>query len=487
MYLNYRGILRVMTVLCMILGIAMLPALLVSTIYSETTVALSFAMVSLVLILIGVIIWHNFKPSPIPFTIRDGFLIVSLSWIFISVVGSLPYIISGAIPNFVDALFESVSGFTTTGASLLTDVEALPKGLLFWRALSQWLGGIGVIMLVVALLPALGFEGQTIAKIELTGPVLTKATPKITDAARILYIIYIIFTLLETFLLLLGGMNLFDSVTHAFTTMSTGGFTNYNDNIAHFNSAYIECVVIVFMFLAGINFNLYFFAVSHKPSELLKDAEFGAYAIIALVSSVILAVFLYASNIFGTIGESVRQGVFHTVSILSTTGFAISDFSIWPSFAATILFLLMFIGGCSSSPAGGIKVIRVYACLKLVKRGLLRRLHPNAIMQVKLRDKVMDVDDVLSIASFIFFYTILICGASVLIAFDGHDMTTCITAASSCLSNIGIGLGKVSPALNYDIFSSPIKLLLSFLMIAGRLELFTLFMMLSHRFWNPNH
>ena len=486
MYLNYRGILRVMTVLCMILGIAMLPALLVSIIHSETTVALSFAMVSLPLILIGILIWHNFKPSPKSFTVRDGFLIVSSCWLFISLVGALPYIISGAIPNFIDAFFESTSGFTTTGASILSDIESLPTGLLFWRSFSQWLGGLGIILLVVALLPALGFEGQTIAKIEITGPSLTKATPKMGETARILYSIYILFTFAETILLMIGGLSFFDALTHSFTTMSTGGFSNYTDSIAHFGNAYIECVIIAFMFLAGINFNLYFFALRKGVSEFLKDVEFSAYIIIVSVASIIMALYICTVGLFDSISEGIRHSIFQVVSILTTTGFCTSDFSIWPAFATTLLFILMFIGGCSSSPAGGIKVIRIFTILKLIKRGLLRRLHPNAIMQVKLREKVIDIDEAISISSLVFFYTIIVFASSVLISFDGFDLTTNITAALSCLGNIGAGLGKIGPVLNYDLFSGPIKLLLSALMIAGRLELFTLFMLFSRRFWNPD-
>lgn len=486
MYLNYRGIVRVIATFAAVMGISMLPSAVVSLIYKEFDTVLAFTAITIPLCIAAIFILKTVKPSPVPFKIRDGFLIVSFCWIAASAISSLPYVISGAIPHFTDAFFESASGLSTTGSTVLSNIEILPKGILFWRCFTHWLGGLGILFMAIALLPALGFDGQAVAAAELTGPTFSKVMPKITNTARTMYVIYITFTLTETVLLMFGGLNWFDALTHSFSTIGTGGFSNYNDSVAHFDSAYVDYVITIFMILAGVNFNLYYLGVSHGIGEILKDSEFRTYISIIGISTAAAAAYTYFSGVFGSIGESIRYSVFQCVSIMTTTGYCTTDFDLWPSFPKMVIFLLFFVGGCSSSTGGGIKVIRALVAFKLIKRGILVRLHPNAIVKVKLKDKVLSIDTVQSIAGFIFLYMFILISATALIALGGHDLTTSFSAAASSIGNIGPGFNKVGPVMNYGFFQAPIKLLLSFVMIAGRLEIFTLLMLLSPRFWNPN-
>ena len=486
MYLNYRGIVRVIAIFSAVMGIAMLPSALVSLVYREFDTVLSFTGVTIPLCILAILILKLVKPSPVPFKIRDGFLIVSFCWIAASAISSLPYVISGAIPNFIDAFFESASGLSTTGSSVLSNIEILPKGILFWRCFTHWLGGLGILFIAIALLPALGFDGQAVAAAELTGPTFSKIMPKITNTARAMYVIYITFTLTETVLLMFGGLSWFDALTHSFSTIATGGFSNYNSSAAHFDSAYVDGIITFFMILAGINFNLYYLGVSHGIREITRDREFRTYISIIGISTALVTIHTYFSGVFSTIGESFRYSIFQCVSVLTTTGYCTADFDLWPAFTKMILFLLFFVGGCSSSTGGGIKVIRVLVVFKLIKRGILVRLHPNAIVKVKFKDRILSIDTVQSIAGFVFLYMFILTLTTVLITLGGHDFTTALTAAASSIGNIGPGFNAVGPTVNYGFFQAPIKLLLSFVMIAGRLEIFTLLMLLSPRFWNPN-
>ena len=486
MYLNYRGIVRIMAIFFMVIGAAMLPSAAVSIFYDEFEVARAFLLVIIPLCAAGFFILKAVRPSPDPFKIRDGFLIVSVCWISATVISALPFMISGAIPHFTDAFFESASGLSTTGSSILTDIEIMPKGILFWRSFTHWLGGLGILFIAIALLPALGFDGMAVAAAELTGPTLSKVMPKLTNSARAMYVIYTAFTLIETFMLMLGGLDWFDALTHSFSTIGTGGFSNYNNSIAHFDSAYVDGVITFFMILAGVNFNLYFIGISRSPHKIIEDSEFRTYLSIIGVSTSGVAVYLFCTGVFHGIGESIRYAIFQCVSILTTTGYCTTDFDLWPAFPKMILFMLMWVGGCSSSTGGGIKVIRILVLFKLIKRGILVRLHPNAVTRIKLKDQNLSIDTVQSITGFVFLYFFLFVVAAVLITLDGYDMTTAITASASLIGNIGPGFNAVGPVMNYSIFSPSIKILLSFLMIAGRLEIFTLLMLLSPRFWNPN-
>ncbi|NLY71928.1 MAG: TrkH family potassium uptake protein [Clostridiales bacterium] len=484
MLLNYRLILKIIAVVLVIFGLSMIVPIIICIYYEESTIA--FLIPSIVLIGSGSLILYTNKPRSFDLKIRDGFLIVALCWITASIFGSLPFMISGVIPNFIDAFFESSSGFTTTGATILSDVESLPKGILFWRSFTHWLGGMGILLLAIALLPSLGISGQRLVDAEASGPYIDKFTSKMSDSAKLLYFMYIGMTIAETVLLMMGGLSFFDSIIHTFGTVSTGGFSNYNNSIAHFNSTYVELVICFFMIMAGTNFNLYFIALGSKLKNIFRDGEYRAYLTLILVVTIIFTIQLLYFESENSFVESLRHSFFQTVSILTTTGFITKDFNIWPAASKSIIFILMFIGGCSSSASGSVKVVRVLVLLKLIIRGVYKRLHPTAVVPVKLNKKNIPSDSVSSITSFLFLYISLFLISTLIVCLDQVDLMTAASAAAACLGNIGPGFENVGPESCYGIFSTPIKLYLSFLMIAGRLEIFTLLLLLTPKFWNPD-
>lgn len=419
--------------------------------------------------------------------VRDGFLIVGLCWIVSTLLGAVPFLLSGSIPDFFDAFFESCSGFSTTGASILTDVEALPKSMAFWRSFTHWIGGMSILVFAVALMPSLGINGQNIGVSDAPGPTLEKITPKMSDTAKALCAAYILFTFAETVLLCAGGMSLYDAFIHTFGSVGTGGFSNYNDGIAHFDSPYIDSVITIFMLLSGANFNLYYMSLRNGPAFIIRDAEFRFYLLIVISASVLVAANLYFTGVFDGVGRSVRYSVFQTASILTTTGFAADNFDLWPTFSKMILLLLMLIGGCSSSIGGGIKVVRILVLLKLIHRGIATRLHPNVIVTAKMNNKNVPPDTVTAIVNHVFLYMVVVFLSTLLISLNNLGLITSITSVLACVGNIGPGFDLIGPAGNFSVFAAPAKLLLSFLMLAGRLELFTLFILFMPRFWNPNH
>jgi len=485
MDLNLRALHKVAGILLLVIGCSMLLPAAVGVIYGEFSSARTFTEIIIPSVLLGIVLIKRIHTSHKRFRIRDGFIVVSLCWILASVIGALPFVVSGCIPHFVDAFFETCSGFSTTGASILTDVEALPKSMLFWRSFTHWIGGMGILVLAVALLPALGVGGQFLAKAESPGPTLSKTSPKISDTAKMFYTMYLVYTFAEIILLCIGGMNLYDASVHTFATVGTGGFSTYSDGISAFDSAYIDGVITVFMFLSGTSYYFYFLLLNNGPKQLLHDSEFKLYFIIAAGSSVLIAIGLMAGGEYENFGQAFRYASFQAVSILTTTGFATANYVFWPTICQMILFMLCFIGGCSASTAGGLKVIRVSVILKLIKRTTALKLHPNAVVTVKTNDKLLPSDTVSNIASFAFLYMSLFFSGGLLLSLEGFDLMTCFSASASCLGNIGPGFGDVGPVLNYSIFSDAGKILLSFLMIAGRLELFTLLMLFSRKFWNP--
>ncbi|NLD20125.1 MAG: TrkH family potassium uptake protein [Clostridiales bacterium] len=486
MNLSISSVFRIIGIVLVVISIAMLPSFFVSAIYEETSVCLVFLPIIFVASLTGLFLAKFCKRQTIQLKVRDGFLIVTLCWFVATLLGSLPFVFTESIPNFIDAFFESCSGFSTTGSSILEDVEALPRGILFWRSFTHWLGGMGILVFAIALMPSLGISGQNIAISETTGPSLDKASPKMSDAAKALYTIYIFFTILETILLIFGGMNLYDALIHTFGTVGTGGFSSYNTSIAHFDSIYIQVVITVFMVLCGINFNLYFMTAKRRIGDLLGNLELKYYLGITLGVSVFISVMLYITNNCFTVRESITDAFFQTASIMTTTGYATADYETWPTACQILILLLMFIGGCSSSTSGGIKVIRIIVLLKLVRRGIATRLHPNVIENVKLGDKNIPGDTVSAIANHMFLYIVMVFAGTFIVAFENEDLLTCFSSVITCLGNIGPGFGAVGPTENFADFSDLSKTLLSVYMIAGRLELYTLFIMLMPRFWNPD-
>lgn len=486
MSLNYPLIGKILGIILVILGCAMTPALILSAYFGEYQAAGGFFATILPLILAGCLLVSRLRPSSKTLRYRDGFLVVALCWVAASLAGAFPYMLSGITDSVADAIFESTSGFTTTGATIFTDVESLPRGLLMWRSFSQWLGGMGILVFAISILPALGISGQFIAKAEAPGPTLEKMTPKMTDSARLLYTMYVSLTLLQIVLLLLGGMNAYDACIFTFGSVASGGLSNYNDGIAHFNSPYIELVISFFTIFACVNFTLYYTLAKGKIREFFRDTELRAFLLILLGAFSLVCIDLWVNGSYDNPVDAVRFGFFHVTSFLTTTGHVTSDIMVWPTFSKFLLFTLMFIGGCSSSTGGAIKVIRVIVLFKLIRRGIYRRLHPRAVIPVKLRGRNISSDTVSGITAFIVSYFLIFLFGALVLSLEPFDFLTAISASAATLSNIGTGFGVMGLGGNYAVFSDWAKLFMSLLMLVGRLELFTILLLFTPTFWNPD-
>lgn len=414
---------------------------------------------------------------------RDGFLFVTFSWILVSFLGALPYYLSGSIPSFVDCYFETMSGFSTTGASILTNVEALPRSLLFWRSLTHWLGGMGIVVLTVAVLPLLGIGGMQLIKAEAPGPTMDKITPRIAETAKVLWFIYLGFTIAETILLQLGGMDLFDALIHTFSTVATGGFSCKGSSVGHYNSAYIDGIITFFMILAGINFGLHFRYLTGKAKILFSDTELKAYLSIFLGGTLLVTFNLYGT-FYNSIFESFRFASFQVASILTTTGFATADYEKWPYFSQTILLMMMFVGGCSGSTGGGIKVIRIVTLLKQGINEMKYLLHPRGVFTLRISGQPVKKEVIYSIAGFFFLYIVMLLITTLIVATSEEDILTCFTTALTTVGNIGPGFGKVGPAENFAFYPLYLKAYLSFAMLVGRLEIYTVLILFTRRFWS---
>lgn len=459
-------------------GFLMLLPCLTAVIYQETA-GFSFAAAMALCFLFGVPLTVR-KPKNMVFYTKEGFVSVSLSWIVLSVMGSLPFLFSGSITNPVDALFETVSGFTTTGASILSDVEALPRCILFWRSFTHWIGGMGVLVFILSLLPLTGGYHMNLMKAESPGPSVEKLVPKIQSTAKILYSIYVAMTILEVLLLLAGNMPLFDALTTTFVTAGTGGFGIKNDSMASY-SPYLQNVVTVFMILFGINFNFYFLLLMRKPKKAMKNEEVRCYlAIIAITISIIT---FNIRGLYPSIMEAFQQAAFQVGSIITTTGFATTDFNTWPQVSRTILVMLMFVGACAGSTGGGIKVSRFVILLKTVNKELHLFLHPKGVRKISMDGKVVEHEVVRSINVFMTAYVLVFAFSILLVGFDNHDLITNFTAVAATLNNIGPGLELVGPSQNFGLFSDPAKCVLIFDMLAGRLELFPLLLLFVKDTW----
>lgn len=459
-------------------GFLMLLPCLTAVIYQEAA-GLSFVLTIVLCFLFGIPLTMK-KPKNMVFYTKEGFVSVSLSWIVLSIMGSLPFLFSGAIINPVDALFETVSGFTTTGASILSDVESLPRCILFWRSFTHWIGGMGVLVFILSLLPLTGGYHMNLMKAESPGPSVEKLVPKIQSTAKILYSIYMAMTILEIILLLAGGMPLFDSLTTTFGTAGTGGFGIKNDSIASY-SPYLQNVVTVFMILFGINFNFYFLLLMRKPKKAMKNEEVRCYlAIIAVTISIIT---FNIRGLYPSIVEAFQQAAFQVGSIITTTGYATTDFNTWPQVSRTILVMLMFVGACAGSTGGGIKVSRFVILLKTVNKELHLFLHPKAVRKISMDGKVVEHEVVRSINVFMTAYVLIFAFSILLVGFDNHDLITNFTAVAATLNNIGPGLELVGPSQNFSLFSDPAKCVLIFDMLAGRLELFPLLLLFVRDTW----
>lgn len=478
--MNYSAIRRVLGSILIIESAFMMPPLGISLYHREND-TWGFIVSILLTLIIGIIFLIK-KPKNNQIGAKDALTIVSLGWLLASIFGALPLYISNSTETFIDALFEIISGFTTTGSSILSNVEALPMGILFWRSLTHWIGGMGILVFTVALLPALGIGGFQIFKAESPGPVAGKIAPRIRDTAKILYTTYVTITILEVIMLKIGEMSLYDSFLYTFGTVGTGGFANKSLSVGYYNSTYIHMVIGFFMMFSGINFSLYYLIFKGKIRDALKDEELRLYVGIIVFAFLAIGLNLYLTD-YGKLGLSFRDSFFQVSSIMTTTGYATADFDLWPSFSKGILVILMVIGASAGSTAGGMKVIRILVMIKLVKRQIGKIFHPRAVIPIKNGKKPISQDTIDSINGFVALYLIVLVIGTLLISLEGVDLESAMTSVIATLSNIGPGLGFVGPTQSFGGYSNPSKLLLSFLMLLGRLELFTIIALLAPKNW----
>lgn len=413
---------------------------------------------------------------------REGYLIVTLGWVLMSLFGALPFVLHGSIPNYSDAFFETMSGFTTTGASILSDIESLPHGLLFWRSFTQWIGGMGIIVLSLAILPLLGIGGMQLYAAEVPGITKDKFHPRVKETAKRLWVIYLAFTLLETFLLVVAGMSFFDAINHSFTTMATGGFSTKNASTAHFTSPFIQYIFIVFMFFAGTNFTLHYLAIHRNFSFFKNNDEFKSYFYFIIIVSVFITL-VHLPYVDFRPEEAFRQSLFHVVSLVTTTGYVSSNYEHWAVFSRMIFLILLFIGGSAGSTGGGIKVVRH---LLLFKNGFLelkRLIHPRAVIPTRLNGKSVTPEIISNVQAFFILYILIFVFGAIMLSFMGVDFISALGAAATCIGNVGPGFGTVGPVANFGHLPDLAKWLLSFLMLLGRLELFTVLIIFTPYFW----
>jgi trk system potassium uptake protein TrkH len=495
---NNKIIIHFFGLLLLFNGGFMLLAALLSFMYSDgATNQLVLSGISV--LVIGFLAMIFTKNHSKEMTKRQGYIVVAFGWVVMALSGTLPYILTGSITNFTNAFFETISGYTTTGASILTDIEVLPKGVLFWRSLTHWIGGMGIIVLAIAILPLLGIGGMQLFAAEAPGPSTDKLHPRITDTAKRLWLIYVGYTAAETLFLKLAGMSFFDALNHSMSTLSTGGFSTKNDSLAHWNdSPMIQYIVVFFMFLAGTNFVLSYFGFKGNFSKIFKDEEFKLYAKFIIVFSVISAFVVYYNSVFsmsssfdhpmvfGAVEAAFRHGLFQVVAIVTTTGFVSADFTIWPHFLVVFFFGLMFLGGSSGSTSGGVKVVRH---LVLIRNGFLefkRALHPNAVLPVRYNAKSISGEIVFNVLGFFMLYMLSFIVGALGFSFIGLDFESAIGVAASSLGNVGPALGEFGPAQNFHQMPLMGKWWGSFLMLIGRLELFTVLILLTPFFWRKS-
>ena len=476
--MNYSIIIYIIGYILEIEAAFMALPLVTSIIYRETS-GYAFLITIILCLALGIPMTYK-KSSKKAFYTKEGFVTVALSWIVLSIMGAVPFVISGSIPHPVDALFETVSGFTTTGASILTDVEALPHCILIWRSFTHWIGGMGVLVFILSLLPLTGGYHMNLMKAESPGPSVSKLAPKVQSTAKILYTIYIAITLIQIVFLLIGKMPLFDTLCTAFGTAGTGGFGIKADSMASY-STYLQVVITVFMILFGVNFNVYFFILTKKFAQAFKMEEVRYYFAIIAIAVLIITCNIY--HMFGSIPEAFQQAAFQVGSIITTTGYATTDFNLWPEISRTILVLLMFIGACAGSTGGGIKVSRILILCKTVRKELHIFLHPNAVKKIKMDGKAIPHEVVRSTNIFFIVFVLIFSGSVFLIAFDDFDLITNFTAVAATINNIGPGLELVGPNGNFSMFSCFSKLVLTFDMLAGRLEIFPLLLLFVRDTW----
>ncbi|MFH1153011.1 MAG: TrkH family potassium uptake protein [Pseudomonadota bacterium] len=473
---------NIIGILVIVLGLSMVFPMVCSIIYADGS--LIPLMESMGLTLAGGLAFFlgSRRPDIDYISQREGIAIVALGWTAIGLFGALPFFLGHAVPSFTDAFFESVSGFTTTGSSVITNIEGVSKSLLFWRSFIQWLGGMGIIVLSIAILPFLGVGGMQLFKAEVPSPVPDKLTPRLSESAKILWYVYAGITVMQVLMLLLGGMDLFDAVCHAFTTMPTGGFSTKNSSVAHYNSAYIDGVIVVFMIIAGINFSLHYQFIRGKTLIFWRDSECRFFLILTLIVILVVTADIYGS-LYETLGQAFRYASFQVVSILTTTGYATADYELWPGLSQMLLAVCMFVGASAGSTGGGVKCVRVMVCFKYCYRELFTLAHPRGVAQVKINGVVISNEVLRSIMGFLALYIGLFVICSIAIAAMGLDMVSAFGAVAACIGNIGPGFGTVGPVDNFAHIPMAGKWLLSWCMLLGRLELYTVIILFAPEFW----
>ena len=481
--MNYKLVFRLLGQLLVVEAALMVPSLAVSLLYGGEE-ALAFVFTIGLTALTGALMSLLLKPQRGDLTAKDGMAVAGLSWIILSFFGALPAVFSGAIPNLVDAYFEAVSGFTTTGSTILREIEHLPKGILFWRSFTHWIGGMGVLVFTLAVLPRLSGRTSHLARAESPGPTFTKLLPKMGDTAKLLYALYIALSLLETLCLLVAGMNVYDALIHTFGTAGTGGFSNYNASVGAFRNPLIEWIVAVFMLLFGVNFAIYFHLLRKEKEPILQNEELWFYLILAGAATGIVTVCILP--LYPDFFTALRTAFFQVTSIVSTTGFSTADFNLWPLLARSVLMLLLCLGACAGSTAGGFKASRVLLLVKSSYRDLEHTLQPRKVAVVRLEGKPVQESTLTQVGVYLAIWLFLAVVGSLLLSIRQTDMITAVTAALTCLSNVGPGLNGVGPTENFASFSPAAKLLLSFLMLAGRLEIYPVLLLFSPNVWRKN-
>ena len=479
--INFKVIFNIVGFLLILDGIAMMLGIPFSIYYNDNDI-LVLLISGTITSLIGFVMYYFTKGSSKDIRKREGYIVVSLGWLAMTLFGAIPFVVHGSIPNFTDAFFETMSGFTTTGASILNDIEAMPHGLLFWRSLTQWLGGMGFIVLSLAILPILGIGGMQLFVAEVPGPTKDKIHPRVRETAKRLWGIYVIFTFAEVILLFIGGMDFFDSICHSLTTMATGGFSTKQSSIAHFNSPFIQYVIILFMFMAGMNFSLHYYWLHRKLKPVTQNEEFKFYSFLIIGFTLLITVgMLFNSN--SDFELTFRESLFQVVSMITTTGFVTTDYEMWGVFFHVIFFLLLFIGGSAGSTGGGIKVVRHLLLIKNSALELKRLIHPRAVIPVRYNKISVNQDIVFNIMAFLLFYIAIFVFGTLVLAFIGLDFLTSMGAVATSLGNVGPAIATVGPVDNFSHIPDFGKWFLSFLMLMGRLELFTVLIIFSPSFW----
>ena len=477
---NFRLICNLLGILLVFNGGFMWLCLPVSFIYDESSQALLYS--GLICLIVGVLAYLLTRQKrDVELRRKEGYLIVTLGWLMLSFTGMLPYLL-GRHLDLTDAFFETLSGYSTTGATILTDIESLPRGLLFWRSLTQWIGGMGIIVLTVAILPILGIGGIQLFIAEAPGITPDKLKPRIKETAKRLWILYVGLTFSEMILLYIGGMDWFDAMNHALTTMATGGFSTKNASLAAFSSPFIQYTVTLFMLLAGTSFTMLYFLLTGSQNKVWRNEEFTTYLSVCLIVSLVVAGILYINTDYG-LEHSVRTALFQVISIITTTGYITADYTSWVPFTSVLFFLIMFLGGSAGSTAGGVKIIRHVVLIKNSFLELKRQLHTSAILPVRLHGKGLSEHITFNVLAFIIIYILIFIAGALAVSTFGLDFVSAIGAAATCLGNIGPGLGIVGPVSNFAHLPGATKWILAFLMLLGRLELFTVLMLFTRAFW----